>query len=105
MALFSEKSWDEWISEYAESHQHPVNRACHTLGIPIIVLSIALIPFGLISSLFWQLAVVLFVVGWLLQFIGHYYEKKPPEFFNDWRFLMVGTRWWLRKTFGEKTLR
>jgi hypothetical protein len=28
--------------------------------------------------------------------VGHAYEKKPPEFFRDWRFLLVGARWWLQ---------
>ena len=25
---------EQWISQYASSHRNPVNRACHTLGIP-----------------------------------------------------------------------
>ena len=36
MTLLSPRSWDDWISEYAQSHQHPVNRLCHTFGIPLI---------------------------------------------------------------------
>ena len=40
------------------------------------------------------------VVGWLLQFVGHYFEGKPPEFFKDWRFLFVGLRWWYKKILG-----
>ena len=31
------RSWDDWIAQYAGSHQHPVNRVCHTIGIPLIV--------------------------------------------------------------------
>jgi hypothetical protein len=42
-------------------------------------------------------AIVLFIAGWVLQFIGHAVEGKPPEFFSDWRFLFVGLRWWLAK--------
>ena len=38
---------------------------------------------------------------WVLQFVGHYYEGKPPEFFHDWRFLLVGLRWWLAKIKGR----
>ena len=40
MALFSPRGWDEWIAEYAKSHQNPANRMCHTIGIPMIALSI-----------------------------------------------------------------
>ena len=37
------RSWDDWIDEYSESHQHPMNRWTHTFGIPMIVLSLLLI--------------------------------------------------------------
>ncbi len=91
------RSWDEWIAEYAECHQHPVNRVTHTFGIPMIVFSIILVPFSFFVSYLWIAALSLFVIGWLLQFIGHYFEGKPPEFFKDYRFLFVGTRWWVKK--------
>ena len=101
MALMSERSWDEWISEYAQSHRHPVNRTCHTIGIPMIALSlIALVGAVLYRPLLW-VAVALFVVGWIFQFIGHAYERKPPEFLKDWRFLFVGLRWWFKKLQGR----
>ena len=49
----------------------------------------------------WMLAAGLFVFGWLLQFIGHAFEHKEPEFFHDWRFLLVGVRWWWAKMRGK----
>ena len=88
----------DWIAQYSESHQHPINRTLHTLGIPMIVASLILGLAGLL--LMPQLliaAAVLFVIGWILQFVGHAFERKPPEFFKDWRFLFVGLRWWLAK--------
>ena len=42
-----------------------------------------------------------FLLGWILQFIGHYFEGEPPEFFKDWRFLFVGLGWWLAKISGK----
>lgn len=66
----------------------------------MIVISLLLIPVGFWLAVAWTAAIALFVIGWVFQFVGHYYEKKPPEFFKDWRFLMVGTRWWVYKTFG-----
>jgi len=45
--------------------------------------------------------VTLFVTGWALQFIGHAFEGKRPEFFHDWRFLFVGLRWWVAKVRGR----
>jgi uncharacterized membrane protein YGL010W len=94
------KSWDEWIEEYAESHQHPVNKLTHSIGIPMIAVSILLIPLCLFAAGMWRIALGLFVVGWILQFIGHAFEGKPPEFFKDYRFLFVGLRWWIKKNLG-----
>jgi len=94
--MLGNKTSDEWIAQYATSHQHPVNRACHTLGIPLIVVSIALGVAG-----FWRTALGLFVLGWIFQFVGHAFEGKPPEFFHDWRFLLVGLRWWVAKMRGR----
>ncbi len=99
-SMMGGKSWDEWIDEYSESHQHPINQLTHKIGIPMIVLSLLLIPVSLFASEFWRISLGLFVFGWILQFIGHYFEGKPPEFLKDWRFLLVGTRWWIKKTFG-----
>jgi uncharacterized membrane protein YGL010W len=95
------RPWEDWIAQYATSHQHPVNRACHTLGIPLIVLAIGLFVIGLFVSGLWIPALILFVAGWTLQFIGHAFEGKPPEFFHDWRFLFVGLRWWIAKMRGR----
>jgi uncharacterized membrane protein YGL010W len=95
------KSWDEWIAQYATSHQNPVNRVCHTIGIPLIAVSIPLFLVGIWVPGFWRIPLTLFVVGWVFQFIGHAFEGKPPEFFKDWRFLFVGLRWWVAKLQGR----
>lgn len=94
------KDWDEWIDGYSESHTHPINKLTHTLGIPMIALSLLLIPTCFFVAGFWKIPLFLFVFGWILQFVGHYFEGKPPEFFKDYRYLFVGLRWWLKKTFG-----
>ena len=36
---------------------------------------------------------VLFVILWILQFIGHNIEGKKPSFFKDVQFLMIGPAW------------
>jgi len=97
------RSWDDWIDEYSEAHRHPVNRLMHTFGIPMIALSVLMIPFCFFVFGLWRVALALFVVGWILQFIGHYFEGKPPEFFKDYRFLFVGLRWWFKKVLGVET--
>ena len=99
--ILGSRPMSEWIQQYAESHQHPVNRLLHTLGIPMIVASLGVALASLVWPRAWMAAAVLFVVGWVFQFIGHALEGKPPEFFKDWRFLFVGVRWWLAKIQGR----
>jgi uncharacterized membrane protein YGL010W len=96
-----ERTTEQWIAQYATSHQHPVNRLCHTLGIPLIVISIAWLVIAWLTGLPFWMPVTVFVIGWALQFIGHAFEGKAPEFFHDWRFLFVGLRWWVAKMRGR----
>jgi uncharacterized membrane protein YGL010W len=50
---------------------HPINRACHTIGIPMIALSVLVAGAALFVGGLWRWALALFVVGWVFQFIGH----------------------------------
>ncbi|HAW77911.1 MAG TPA: hypothetical protein DCW74_19515, partial [Alteromonas australica] len=49
----------------------------------------------------WQVSVGVFVIMWILQFIGHAIEGKRPSFFTDLRFLLIGPAWvwgsWLKR--------
>jgi uncharacterized membrane protein YGL010W len=101
MALLTTRSWEDWIREYAQAHQHPINRSCHSVGIPMIALSVPLTVLAMVVPGLWPGALGLFVVGWIFQLVGHAYERKPPEFLKDWRFLFVGLRWWLAKIQGK----
>jgi uncharacterized membrane protein YGL010W len=102
MAIFSNKTMEEWIDEYADGHRHPVNQRCHAIGIPLIVISLLLIPIAFIRDSLWVYSGALFILGWVFQFVGHIFERKPPEFFKDWRFLFVGLRWWFYKVVKSK---
>lgn len=42
------------------------------------------------TASFYGLFAGLFVVGWIIQFIGHYYEGKKPAFVDDLIGLLVG---------------
>lgn len=101
MSVMGRASWKEWIAQYSQSHQHPVNRLCHSVGIPMVATSVALAVPSLAFPALWPVTITLFVVGWTFQFIGHYFEGKPPEFLRDWRFLFVGLRWWFEKMAGR----
>ena len=43
---------------------------------------------GVASTLGWGIG--LFVLGWLIQFIGHWYEGKKPAFVDDLAGLLIG---------------
>ena len=92
---------EQWIAQYSASHQNRVNRACHTFGIPTILLSVAILVAAIFVHKLWLYGVAIFLAGWILQFVGHAFEGKPPEFFHDWRFLFVGVRWWWAKLHGR----
>jgi len=93
------KSWDDWIEEYSESHQNKINQITHKIGIPLIASSILSLPLVFVIDRFWLVSLGMFLLGWIFQFVGHHFEGKPPEFLKDYRFLFVGLRWWLKKTF------
>ncbi|MDH3925960.1 MAG: DUF962 domain-containing protein [Xanthomonadales bacterium] len=41
----------------------------------------------------WQVALAVFVLAWIGQFIGHVFEGKRPSFFKDVQFLLIGPAW------------
>ena len=47
-------------------------------------------PFGLVL---WQISLILFAVGWIVQFIGHKTEGAKPSFLEDIQFLLIGPAW------------
>lgn len=79
------------LANYRAKHQHPLNRLCHSIGIPMIALSLPLFFFS------WRGALFLFVVGWILQFVGHAIEGNQPAFFKNPVYLLVGPLWLLRR--------
>ena len=135
------------FADYAAFHGTPGNKACHYIGIPLIMVSLfamlSAVPLfavggftvtaaevlllaatayyltldGVLALLMlaasavldvighampMALAVVLFVVGWIFQFIGHYvYEKRSPAFYRNLAHLLVGPLWILAKASGR----
>ena len=50
-----------------------------------------------------KLALGVFVVAWIAQFIGHskLYEGKKPSFFTDLKYLLIGPAWVLAKVYRK----
>ena len=86
--------WSRLMEAYDEQHQDPRNQTCHKIGIPLIAASI---PVGA-TVIGLPLAVGMFTTGWGFQFVGHWFEQKPPSFIGDKRNLLVGLLWWFKKS-------
>jgi uncharacterized membrane protein YGL010W len=56
-----------------------------------LLLIAAALPLGQLETLPWLAwSLGTFVVGWVAQFIGHYYEGRKPAFVDDLRGLLIG---------------
>ena len=76
------------IEIYKAHHQHPLNRLMHSIGIPLILISLPLFFFR------WRVSLTLFIGGWIFQLVGHAIEGNRPAFFKRTVHLFVGP-WWL----------
>lgn len=54
-----------------------------------------------------KLALGVFVVAWIAQFVGHskLYEGKKPSFFTDLKYLLIGPAWVLAKAYRKLNIR
>ena len=49
----------------------------------------------------WVVMVVIFIVAWIGQFVGHKHEGKKPSFFEDLQYLMIGPAWTMSHLFDR----
>lgn len=80
-----------FVENYKAKHQHPLNKLSHSVGIPLIVISLPLLFWS------WRWALGLFIAGWILQFVGHAIEGNQPAFFSNPLYLLIGPWWLLRR--------
>jgi uncharacterized membrane protein YGL010W len=66
----------------------PVQLACYFLG----------------RALPWPVLWTLFVLGWIIQYVGHYaYEKKSPSFYRNLAHIFIGPLWLFARAIGRGT--
>ncbi len=53
---------------------------------------------SLMTNALW-IALGVFVIGWIIQFIGHHYEKAKPAFVDDLNQLLIGPLFVMAETF------
>ena len=75
---------------------------------PPLAIAMTIIFFFVITSLvvmekthvrIFRLALIIFILAWIGQFIGHEIEGKKPAFFKDLQFLLIGPLWTLVHAF------
>jgi len=53
----------------------------------------------------WSSSLIIFVLAWIGQFVGHHIEGKKPSFLEDLQFLLIGPAWilgFIYRRFGIK---
>lgn len=84
---------DPLLDQYGHAHRHPINKLCHKIGIPMILISLIALAVTWGDAWAWWL----FGVGWVFQFIGHAFERTWPEFMKNPVFLFVGPVYFVRE--------
>ena len=69
------------------------------VGLLAITHTLAQLPWPL-----WLTSIVIFVIAWIGQFIGHAVEGKRPSFFKDVQFLLIGPLWLLAAAYRPFSL-
>ena len=82
---------NDLVDNYRSQHQHPINKLCHMIGVPMIMISWPLFFFR------WRWALALFVTGWVLQFIGHAIEGNRPAFFSNPIYFFIAPWWFVQR--------
>ena len=55
----------------------------------------------LVAFILLYLAIAVFVLAWIAQFIGHKIEGKKPSFLTDLTYLLIGPVWVLSKFYRK----
>ena len=86
------RNLEQHITQYAAYHRDRRNIATHFVGIPMIVFGVILalvyIRIGAINM--GMAAAGFFILGWVIQFIGHQFEGLKPAFVDDIIGLAIG---------------
>ncbi len=89
--------WQLAVEHYERTHQDPINRSLHMVGIPMIAVGAAGLLVSGPARPLWLLSAASFTVGWALNIVGHAaFEKNAPAFADDPLSFIAGPVWDLR---------
>lgn len=89
--LRSNAAWLVWALStlwYLTRGNLVLGLAVSVVNAVLMALAQSIVEYTQSASLAWGL--VLFVLGWIIQFVGHYYEGRKPAFADDLVGLAVG---------------
>lgn len=98
--------WQESLTFYRATHQHPTNRTLHLIGIPMILGGAAGLfasrPTSPLTAPLWAGSLGLFATGWALNILGHAaFEKRAPAFSDDGLSFVAGPVWDIQQMLGR----
>ena len=67
------------------------------LAFAVLGLLTNLLYYRLGATMLCYVAIAVFVVAWIGQFIGHQYEGRRPSFLTDLSYLLIGPAWLMAK--------
>ena len=67
------------------------------LAFAVLGLFTNLLYYRLGATMLCYVAIAVFVVAWIGQFIGHQYEGRRPSFLTDLSYLLIGPAWLMAK--------
>ena len=70
-----------------------ISLAIGMVGVSAAMVGLCVGVLAVTTAPLWQTSLIVFVVAWIGQFIGHKIEGKKPSFFKDLQFLLVGPMW------------
>ena len=70
-----------------------VSLAIGMVGVSAAMVGLCVGVLAVTTAPLWQTSLIVFVVAWIGQFVGHKIEGKKPSFFKDLQFLLVGPMW------------
>ncbi len=106
----SMRTVDQLFERYGSFHRHPTNKAIHALAAALafyarlslpLALGMLVVLAAMLYALTWLggrvllASVLVFVLAWIGQFIGHAIERSRPSFTEDVRSFLVGPAWLL----------
>jgi uncharacterized membrane protein YGL010W len=98
--LFGAGAWAAFASFAAWMFYY---RASRTLGFGMLAMLVVMLGIDRLLqerlgiALLFKVAVAVFVVAWIAQFVGHKLEGRKPSFLTDLVYLMIGPAWVLAK--------